>query len=253
MLSKLLKTGAVLFLFAGVSPAHAFLSRSAISSLKVTIYGVYTTSDATCASGWVQSFLSATPTVADFVQQASLGTGSSATPINCLLLIAKNSMLTSVAAGTYTTTSSSNPDSVCNAGVTDQAQHICHSVTPVWPSVVTTDAQAAGLTLATTCASSPTGNEVIPIYMSVNAACTGQQALDGSNTLCGSGGGSGPVAFVPPETTSTAGSSAKGIKLTSIASPGGTIFFTVDPDQSMGGDGSSNCVDISPSRLFIHQ
>jgi hypothetical protein len=230
-----------------------------VTSAQLTLYGIYTTSDATCQTGWVKSFLNSSPSTKDVVKGDSFGSGPTSAPINCALIIAKNSSTNVVAPGTYTGVNGANQgggsDSACNNGVT-QTQHICRGETVSFPAAVVADAAALStpISLTTTCPASPTGNEIIPIYLSVNSACTGQATIDGTNPLCGNAGGSGPDAFNPPESTSTAGSSAKGLLVTSIASAAGTnVYFTVKTANTMGGDGNGQCTNISPGRMFIHQ
>lgn len=252
-----METGMRLFklpLFAAIAlsaVARATLPVAAISTMSMNFYGMYTTSDATCQTNLVATIpLSATPTVQNFVSSPTLGSGPVASPINCIITVMADQSNITWAAGAYTTTTTGGggtfPDSGCNAGGT-VAQKICRSTSPNYPAKVTADALAVGLTLATSCPASPTGTEVIPIYLSTDAACTGQSAIDAGVTACAGGNLN---AFQAP---TAANDGAHGIKLTQLPGAGGTYTFTIGVSGIMGGESGGTCGNVSPSIMTITQ
>src|SRR4051794_29510607 len=103
-----------LALLTSVQSAFAGIAASAVTSMKMKVYGIYATADATCATGWVttSAFNSAGATV-DFATSATIGTGTIPSSFGCVLIIVGNQVNATYAAGTYTTTTSGVSDSVC--------------------------------------------------------------------------------------------------------------------------------------------
>jgi hypothetical protein len=225
--------------------AFAFLPVSAITTLSLPVYGIYITADATCTSGFVATIpLSTTAKAVNFASNAAIGAGSLPSTIGCVVIVAGNNLTTAWAAGTYTDSSKggggdSHSDNIaaCTAGGATTDQHICRGNTVSWPSQITTDAAAVGLTLSqTTCAG--TSSDVIPLVLSTNSVCTGQSAADASVTACAGGNNNG---FSLP--TSTADPS-NGIKLTA-PSAAGDVKFVVNPSNTVGATSASSCGNIS--------
>lgn len=231
--------------------ANALLSRSAASSERLTVHGLYTTSDGSCQSGWVKAFLNSSPSQVDFVSAPTLGSGIFSNPINCIMMVIQNSVGATIASGTYLTASNGGSDSVCSGQTF--TQQICRGQSTSFPTTVTADAASAGLTLTTSCPVSPAGTEIIPVYLSINSACTGQSTSDSTNPLCMADGGSEPVRFIPPDLGRTANSSSNGLKLTSISTGSGNVYFGFDPDSTIGNNSMDTCSQISPAKMSIHQ
>jgi hypothetical protein len=225
--------------------AHADLPASAISTMNLSMFGMYTTSDPTCQKGLTATIpLSATSTTFNFAASPTLGSGPIASPINCVIFILKSGIIINYSAGTYTGTGtggSPSSDSACFAGGSI-SQGICRSTTTNFPAQVVSDAAAVGLTLTTTCPGSPTGNEVIPVYISTYSACTGSTVLDAGNSTCVAiDAGVGPNTFQAP---TAANDTAHGLILSSVASGGSAYKFVIGVSHSVGGNGGS-CAAVS--------
>ncbi len=178
-------TFALLF-FLISADAYAYLAASAITNFTLKLYGMYTTTDPTCQTGWVATLpLQATPTTYNMASNPTLGTGNIAAPTQCVAVIVSNAMTIAWAAGTYTSTttisSTTYNDSNCNSGGSIQLGQpgsqggICFSPrVAAWPTQIADDMNAAGLTMTTNCPAmgAMTGNEIFPIYLSTNSACT---------------------------------------------------------------------------------
>ncbi len=225
------------------SPAFAYLPASAITSLSLPVYGIYMTADPTCTSGLVATVaLSNTAQTINFASSAIIGSGSIPSTIGCVIIVIGNSLTAGWAAGSYTGTSTNGGnntynDSNCNAGGTTTGQAICNSGTVSWPSQITTDAAAVGLTLHTgTCTAVTT--DVVPLVLSTDSLCTGQSTADALVTACAGGNINN---FALPTSSSDA---THGTKLTAPATTG-DFKFIVDPANTFGGASASTCGNIA--------
>jgi hypothetical protein len=235
-----------IFLLSAVQ-AHAFLPNTAYTSLPITIYGVYTTIDPTCQSGFVATIPVTNASQIDLTQTPSLGNGGVSSPIGCAVILMKNSMGPFAwAAGSYTGTTSGFSDSACNAGGnTGSPSTICNGGSVVsWPSEIQSAVSAAGLTPATTalCAGSGTANIVVPIYVSTDSACTGNPTKDTGSCIVS--GNDTTNAFQPP---TAANDILHGLNMTSPATGAATYRFFIDPSYSFGATGASSCGGNQPS------
>jgi len=232
----------------------AGLALSSINTMNVTMYGMYTTSDPLCQTGLTATIpVSATGSTYNLVLGPTLGSGAVSSSIACVVILMKNTVGYGWAAGSYTSSSNQGSDSVCNAGGTSNAI-VCRgnnvnnspvTTTLTYPTQVATDAAKAGLTLATSCSQSSTGTEVVPLYISTYALCTGQTTADtaaGNASTCVSNGGSTNMVFQAPTAASDAAHGAKLTAPTSAAS----YTFKVDPTSSVGNSGNSACGSTSP-------
>lgn len=223
------------------SAAHAALTASQITTMNIKLYGMYTSADPTCQTGLTPTLpLNANPTVENLSTGPTLGTGPVSSSINCVVFILKNTVTYGWPAGTYSTTTNSNSDGVCNAGGSLD-QIICHgNTTQSYPAQISTDAAAVGITLATSCPNSATGNEIVAVYVSTDSACIGQPLLDPGS--CSNGGGNTNDAFAAP---TAAGDTAHGCKLTAPAAGAASYTLVIDPAGSVGNDGG-NCSSVAP-------
>ena len=237
----------VLGLLAGILPGAAWaeLPGSAITSMKISIYGIYMTEDPTCQTGLIPTVpLQATATEEDLSQNPVLGSGPIPAAIQCVIMVMQDHFTGTVAPGTYTTTSidwsgSTVPDSNCNSGGT-YPQYICQGDTVSWPSAIQADAAKVGLTLTTgSCPNPATGSEVIPAYLSTYSACTGQQATDPA--ACQNNDDN----FTPP---TAANDTSHGLKLTE-PSTAGDFKFVINPNGAFGATGASTCGDLNPPQF----
>lgn len=238
----------------------ATLPRTAVKQLTLSIYGIYTSSDPTCATGLIATVsLAATPTDRDMVSSPTLGTGPVASPIKCVVVIAKNGVTNGWKSKEEAGVESYNVDTeptACDAGSAGTKKAICGNKTPAespyWPEQISTDMAAAGLTKTTTCTGST--DEIIPIYLSTYAACVGTATADAGVDGCQiseGGGGSYPAndAFSAPTEENQL---TKGVKLTAPEAAS-RYKFIVDPEGTIGyqdvdGDGP-NCTDLGPPRF----
>lgn len=214
--------------------AHATIPRSGVSSLVMQVYGLYFSSDPTCQTNLVATIpISKSAQSVDFLQSPVLGSGIIPSSVNCIVAVIKNSVNLTWASGSYTSTSSGGSDNVCNSGGT-ATMSPCNnaSKTISWPATIQADMNAAGLTLASACSSSPTGNEIIPIYLSSYSACTNNSVYD---PLLGRSSCSAN-AFTPP-TSST--STSAGLALSGSTAQA-AYAFVVDP-TGMVGNSSGSC------------
>src|SRR4051812_30294107 len=84
--------------------AFAGLPRSALPSVQLAIYGIYTSSDPSCQTGLIATVpISATATLINLVSEPTFGTGTVPTNINCVIIVMRNYFSATWAAGTYTT------------------------------------------------------------------------------------------------------------------------------------------------------
>ncbi len=174
-------TFALLFLALGAPQAHAFLPNTAYSSLPLTIYGVYTTSDPTCSKGFVATVPVTNAAQIDLTQTPNLGAGPTSGTVGCAVVLLKNGMGPfKWNPGNYTGTTSGYSDSACNSGgSTGSVSTICNGGSVVsWPASILSAVTTAGLTPATTanCAGTGLVNTVVPIYVSTYSACTGKKS-----------------------------------------------------------------------------
>ena len=227
------------------TPAFAFVPASAVTTMSLPVYGIYTSSDPTCTTGLIATVaLTKTPQSINFAANPIIGSGSLPTTIGCVVIVTGNNLSNAWAAGTYTTTSTSGgggsyPDSQCNAGGSNTGQSICNvgnGVVPTWPAKIITDAAAIGLTLKTTACSST--SDVVPLVLSTNSLCTGQNVADASVAACASGNNNN---FALPTSTADA---SHGTKLTA-PSVAGDVKFIVNPANTLGGNSSGVCNNIS--------
>ena len=112
-----------------------------------------------------------------------------------------------------------------------------------WPTQIQSDAKAKGLTLATTCAAMPSGDEIIPVYISTDSACAGVAGTDMANPGCSIKRPSD--AFNPP---TSAGDLMHGSKL-DPPTLGKVYRFVVDFSQSVGAADEKECGAFSRPRF----
>lgn len=223
-------------MMASAPSALASLARSAFSSVTASVYGVYVTSDATCQTGLYPAVsLTSTATSMDFTKNPSIGAGIVPSAINCMVVIMKNSLSLTWSAGSYT-------DSGCNSGGSTTVTP-CSGTTVTWPSALSTAMSTIGLSTISSCSSSPTGSEIVPVYLSSNSACTGNSTIDG---LLGHTGCT-PDAFTYPTTSSNTSSG--------IAIGGGTAqtayAMVLDPTGMIGNtNGGLSCGALGTAVRF---
>ncbi len=233
----------ILVFIIGISQANASLPRGNISNVGVSLYGVFMTSDPSCQTGLISSLpLSKTPQSSNFVSAPILGAGSVPNRLGCIVLVVANQIQLTWQVGTYAA-----PDNVCSAGGSANVSP-CTNTNINWPANITQSAQAIGLSLSSNCAASPTGNEVVPIFLSINSVCTGSSVIDQQTTGCSVAGKSTSSVVQAPSTIS---SSSSGAKLQAIPI-NGRIVFAVDPDQIISGQ-SGTCLPVSAPVFSIHQ
>ena len=240
-------------LAAFVASAHAALPRSAVTSEAVWVYGMYTSADPFCETGLVATIpLSTTPKQIDFVLSPEIGNGPIATPIQCVVFVMKDSIYAAWASGEYTGTTQGNDDTPCNSGG-DMTQTICRgggeqSITVAWPSQITQDMDAVGLTPTTECPPGGTdGNAVVAVYLSPNSACTGVSSADPAECYDAQYGFPLYNGFMPP---TASGDTQHGFNIAVPAEGQSEYTFVMDPDQTVGGmDNSTICANVSPPRF----
>ena len=225
------------------SQAQANLARSNISNVGVSLYGVFITSDPTCQVGLIASVpLVKTPVSSNFATAPVLGAGPVPLRVGCIVLVVANQVQVGWKAGSYAA-----PDNVCAAGGTANVNP-CASASLSWPSIIAQSAQAVGLTLSTGCSATPTGTEVVPVYMSINSVCTGNSVIDQQTAGCTVAGKTTSTVAQAPSTNSSASSGAR-IQLLPV---NGRIVFAVDPDQIISGQ-TGVCSAVSSPVFSIHQ
>lgn len=218
--------------------ASAAIPVSAITSMKAYIYGAYVTSDPKCTDNLVAvKPMTVTPVEHDMLTNPTIGEADLPIEINCVVMVMKNQVPTTWAAGTYT-----GSDSSCNAGGTD-AGAICGNVatqtTISYPAKIAADMTAVGLTAGTTCTTST--SDIVPLYISTYSKCYMQETLDAAITGCvWVNGYSVGTTFVAP----TAADSANGVHLTAPA-VSNAYRFVIDPTGSTG-DRNGTCTSLAP-------
>ncbi len=216
------------------SSAFAYLPVSAVTTMALPVYGIYTSSDPTCMTGMIATVaLTKTSQTINFASNPTIGSGALPATIGCVVIVVGDSLSNAWAAGTYTTTSTGGggspvSDSSCNAGGSNTGQKICNNGTPTWPAQITADAAAIGLTLKTTSCSSGTTSDVVPLVLSTNSICTGQPVTDAAVTACNGGNINN---FAMP---TSAADASNGTKLTA-PSAAGNLKFVVNPTNTLGG------------------
>lgn len=239
-----------LCLFSGVlivaQAANAALLRDDITEISTSLYGVYTSSDPTCATGLVPTLpVTSTPTSFNMAAAPRMGVGPVAAPLNCVIMVMRNNVTIGWKSGSYTSTTNGVSDSVCDSGGSRTIQVCRNNTTASWPAQIVADLAAVGVTATTSCPNTVTGNEVIPVYISVASACTGNAAMDAGTAGCVGGSGfSNNNAFEPPQVIND---TARGINFNS---PGvrPSYKFIIDPDQTVGAQ-SGVCDSLSPPRF----
>jgi hypothetical protein len=231
--------------------AFAFLPVASVTTMSLPVYGVYTTSDPACVTGFSATVpLSTTPQTINFAASPAIGTGPVPATIGCAIFVIGNNLSNGWAAGNYTSTSSGDggggpyPDSNCNSGGSSTGQSICHGINPTWPARIVTDAAAIGLTLVTgTCAG--TTSEVVPLVLSTHSVCTGQTAADAAVPACAGGNINN---FALPTSSADA---TNGTKLTA-PSVEGDLKFVINPANTLGGQSGNKCDNIkAPLFSFV--
>lgn len=241
MRSSLAFIGAlVATLIGSTHSANAALSRADITGLYAEVYGMYTTTDPTCQSGLIATIpLQSTPKPVNMAQSPRIGVGPVAKPVNCIVMVMKNEVTVEWLPGIYT-----GSDSVCDTGGTNTVQ-ICNSgVVPTWPTAITADMAALGLTPAASCPTATASRQfVVPVYLSTFSACTGNVTTDASVSGCVAAGFPAGNTFAAPATAA----STNGIKI--VAPPTSSNYkFVIDPDQSVGAQGGV-CTSLSPPKF----
>lgn len=233
----------VAFLILSQHQAWANLTRSNISNVGVSLYGVFITSDPSCQVGLIASVpLTKTPTSSNFVTAPVLGAGPVPLRVACVVLVVANQVQVGWKAGTY-----SAPDNVCATSGTANVNP-CTNASLTWPALITQSAAGVGLTLSNSCPLTPLGTEVVPIYMSINSACTGNSVIDQQTTGCTVSGKTTSSVVQAPSTNSSASSGARIMDLP----VNGRIVFAVDPDQIISGQ-SGTCAAVSSPVFSIHR
>jgi hypothetical protein len=217
--------------------ALAYLPTTSISSMTLPVYGIYMTSDSTCTTNLVATIpLSTTPKSINFVSNPIIGTSSSLpSTVGCVVIVIQNNFSSAWAAGIYAGTSGGNSDNIvaCTGGGSSTGQAICNNGVPTWPSKVTTDAAAIGLSLKTSNCTTHTATDVVPLVLSTNSTCTGNATTDS-----GIGGCTGNTNnYALPLSV---GDTANGTRLTA-PSTSGNFKFVVNPINAFGATGGATC------------
>jgi hypothetical protein len=216
-----------------------------INNVGVSLYGVYMTGDPSCQNSLIASLpLSKNPNLSNFVASPILGAGSVPSKISCVILILANS----IQVGWQASAAYPGADNLCSAGGTAPINPCLSTSSVVWPATILADAKALGLTLATSCSATPSGTEIVPVFMSVNSSCTGNSNIDKTISGCTALGKSTSSPSQSPVTSNSTSSGAR-IPLTL---PNGRLIFAVDPDQVVGGIGAT-CAVTSLPVFSIHQ
>jgi hypothetical protein len=242
------------------APARANLPASAITALTSQVYGMYTTSDATCQTGLVATLpLTATPTAVNFATAPTLGTGPiPSAGIACVVLVARGDLLLAWKAGTYTGTTkfgtSTYSDAACDGGGEERLMG-CFGKTAgaAWPAKIAADLAALGLSTTTDC--SAPGGPITALYLSTYSKCIGEVTAD--NAIGGGCEWSLNTNVTPEGYRSNDLSSPPtgpadpkhGIHIDPL--PAGTKKYklVVDPVPALGGNGTSSCGGIGPPRF----
>lgn len=219
--------------------AHAALSRSAFSALDVQIHGVFVSSDPSCQTGLVQTVpVSRGGNLVNFLSGPTLGSGFVPGDVNCIVVLLRNSIGVRWNAGNYT-----GSDAACSNGGSTTV-YPCTSRTVSMPSAISSAMAAAGLTETTTCSSSPSGSEIVPLYISSNSACTGNSTTD--SALGRSGCDPNPFSY-PTTGTNT----SSGIIMTGSQAQN-AYAIVIDPTGLIGGvaSGSSTSCTTATNPRF---
>lgn len=227
------------------SNLQANIIRSSVNQVGVGLYGVYMTKDPSCQTGLMSAvFLSRTASSIDFAKAPNLTTATVPAKIGCVVLIVKNQ----IQLGLKNLNFSGN-DSVCT-GVGSVTTNVCTQQSQIsWPSQIQQDAQTQGLSLATSCGASPTGNEVVPIYLSINSKCSGSSNADSANSSCVSASGLSTTKV--SQAPGTSGSTTSGVNL-SLPIVKGRLVIVVDPHLVVSGTGGT-CQASSLPLFSMHQ
>lgn len=228
------------------STGHAGLSQAAVTTLSFKMHGLYTTSDPTCQTGLVATIpLSKAGTTYNLAASPTFGDGPIPADIQCVVMVIANKITTAWAAGTYTTTSNGNPDSVCNPGGTENVP-LCNGVDAdriTWPTQIQQDFAALGLTPATACQNANAAM-LIPLYLSTHSYCPAgiQDALKVPGCSA-SGANTNAQSQFPMAAESATTIAFKGIKLSAPGNKNG-YTFVMDPDGYIGPDPTTpaNCI-----------
>ena len=146
----------------------------------------------------------------------------------------RNTLQAAVSGGNYTSTTNGTSDVACNNGGLVSSTP-CSGVgnTITWIPSIQTAMAAVGLSSSlTTCPATPTGNEVVPLYISANSICTGNQTR--SSTLINGSTCSGS-AFTCSDRVRQLERPLDGRHV----GTGGFYAFIVDPDKTVGAVGSA--------------
>ena len=161
------------------APALATIPGGSVISIATKAMGVYTTADPLCQTGFVATVpITGNPISIDLAKAPTIGRGPRAKGMQCIVFILNTGVSMSWAIGNYTTTTSGGSDNVCNNGGTMNTI-ICKAGgggAVNWPAQILNDMSAAGLPTISTCTGS--GNEIVPLYLSTAAACTGSSSID---------------------------------------------------------------------------
>lgn len=240
---------------AGLNQALAYLPIAAITTANMYLYGLYTTADPSCMTGLVATLpLSATAKTINMASAVTLGNGVLATSVNCVIAVVRNysgpytwsaASATLVFSGTSGTSLFSDNISACTNGGTVAANTSYNNgATVVWPTQIRTDALAVGLNLLLTVPNgTATGNEVFPIYHSVNSGCVGSAIADASTSGCVVNGVSTVNPLSPPIVVND---TSNGLLLTAPAASGYTYRFYFDFSSSLGATSASTCGLVTP-------
>ena len=231
-MKKMIYLLAFAFLIAAGFPeqqSFAFLATSSITKLGFQIYGLYTSSDPTCQSNLYATVpLTSTPTSFDFTKATKLGTGPVPSPVNCVVLITTNTWDAKWAAGSYTSTSNSQSDGVCNSGGESIGPMVSNGTTITWPDQIAKDMATAGLSAVSVGTTSQ--SLIIPIFLSPYSECYGNLNVEDATCTTLDNGHGGPNFTSPP----TGPLDTKGFHLTVPAAAQTAYDFVVDPSESVG-------------------
>jgi hypothetical protein len=250
----------------GRTTARANLPPSAISQMKVGLYGIYTSDDATCQSGLVATVpLTAAPSDFDFAASPSLGEGPiPAGGIKCVVILLESQLTMAWRAGSYTSTTrfgtSEHPDSNCNSGGTEGPLSFCDAKSPsfsnpTFPAAIQADLERAGLAAKAKCAADGDLTAIVPLYLSSDSKCVGVVEADNAigggcewslNTSVTPEGYRSNAFEVPP----TGPDDTKhGIHIDPLPAGVSSFAFVVDPSAALGGNSSTGCGGIGPPRF----
>jgi hypothetical protein len=221
--------------------AMAQIPTASITQATLNIYGIYTTSDPLCKADLIDTMpLQKTATGFNLAAKPKIGSGLAANPIKCVIFVMEAKASIGWAAGSYSTTTGGNSDSVCNAGGSTTLSICGPGTTPTFPETITNDAKEVGLSLSSACTGG--GTEVVPLYLSVNARCSGNSTTDDSS--CNSA--PGYDVYNPP----TGESALKGLKITTPTGSTGNMAFDVDVSRVVGNNAGQCGSPAAPTFAF---